>query len=246
MSLSESYIRDVMANVFATPQERGRFEADLRSHFAEAEDSGEPSARVIESMGAAENVAAAFNADREIRYAGFWQRTVAFFGDCGLLLLCALPPVAIAIFSSRRLAEPGETSAGTIIPISIVGWVLFGLFVFYFPLLEWRFGKTLGKHLLGLRAVRENGSPMGLGQAFVRRLSLYFEMLMIDALFIPFTEKKQRALDIIAKTVVAHEPGRRPTWSGYAICLLLPLAVLLGLLGLVALCAPLGLELAAE
>ncbi len=238
MSLSESYIRDVMANVFATPEERGRFEADLRSHFAEAEDSGEPSARVIESMGAAEDVAAAFNADREIQYAGFWQRTVAFFGDCGLLLLCALPAVAIAIFSSRRLAEPGGTSAGTIIPISIVGCVLFGLFVFYFPLLEWRFGKTLGKHLLGLRAVRENGAPMGLGQAFVRRLSLYFEMLMIDALFIPFTDKKQRALDIVAKTIVARDPGETAPWWAYAVCLLLPVAAGLTLAGVVFLCAP--------
>lgn len=234
----DRYIQDVMADVFAAPEDRERFEADLRAHFAEAEDSGESPARVIESLGAAEDVAAAFNAERRVRYAGIWPRSVAFVGDCGLLLLCALPAMAVALFSNLRLAEPDPSSAGALIAVSLVGCVLFGLFVFYFPLLEWRFGKTLGKHLLGLKAVRESGAPMGLGQAFVRRLSLYFELLVIDALFIPFTEKKQRALDVIARTVVAHEPGREPRWWGWAICLLLPLAVVSAIVGLVVLCSP--------
>lgn len=234
----DRYIQAVMADVFAASADRERFEADLRAHFAEAEASGESPARVIESLGTAGDVAAAFNAERRIRYAGFWQRGVAFAGDCGLLLLCALPAMAVALFSNLRLTEPGPGSAGSLIAVSLVGCVVFGLFVFYFPLLEWRFGKTLGKHLLGLRAVRESGAPMSLGQAFVRRLSLYFELLVIDALFIPFTERKQRALDVVARTVVAHEPGREPRWWGYAICLLLPLAFLSGALGLLALCAP--------
>ncbi len=206
----DRYIQDVMANVFATPEDRDRFENDLRAHFADAEASGDSPAGVIEAMGAAEDVAAAFNAGRRMRYAGFWQRSVAFAGDCGLLLLCALPVMAIALLSSLSLSEGGPTPLSVVIPVSIVGCVLFGLFVFYFPLLEWRFGKTLGKHLLGLRTVRENGAPISLGQAFVRRLSLYFEMLLVDALFIPFTDRKQRALDVIAKTVVAREPGREP------------------------------------
>ena len=234
----ERYIQDVMSNVFAAPEDRDRFEEDLRAHFAEAEASGESAAAVIEAMGAAEDVAAAFNAERQMRHAGFWQRAVAFAGDCGLLLLCGLPFMALALLSNLSLAEGGPTPLSVVIPVAIVGCVLFGLFVFYFPLLEWRFGKTLGKHLLGLRAVRENGAPMSLGQAFVRRLSLYFEMLVIDALFIPFTDRKQRALDIIAKTVVAREPGRGPRTLGYVVCLLLPVVVVLCMAALVALCAP--------
>ena len=238
MKPAERYIQNVMANVFATPEDRDRFEGDLRAHFAEAEASGEAAATVIEAMGTAEDVATAFNAERQMRYAGFWQRAVAFAGDFGLLLLCALPFMALALLSNLSLAGEGPTPLSVVVPVAIVGCVLFGLFVFYFPLLEWRFGKTLGKHLLGLRAVRETGAPLSLGQAFVRRLSLYFEMLLIDALFIPFTDRKQRALDIIAKTVVAREPGREPRVFGYAVCLLLPLVVVLCLLALVALCAP--------
>ncbi len=86
--------------------------------------------------------------------------------------------------------------------------------------------------------VRENGAPISLGQAFVRRLSLYFKLLLPDALFVPFTDKRQRALDVIAKTVVAQEPGEpAPGWA-WAVCLLLPVASALAVAGLIALCAP--------
>ena len=41
--------------------------------------------------------------------------------------------------------------------------------------------------------------------SFLRRLSYDFEIQPVDALFIPFTEKRQRAFDIVARTVVVHE-----------------------------------------
>jgi uncharacterized membrane protein len=77
MKLVDRYIDDVMHNVVAGPEDRERLEADLRSHFAEAEAEGRIPREVIEALGSAEEVAAAFNAERQIRYAGFWQRLVA-------------------------------------------------------------------------------------------------------------------------------------------------------------------------
>ena len=240
MRPAEHYIQDVLANVFAAPEERERFAADLRAHFAEAEAAGDPASRVIESMGAAADVAAAFNSDRPIAYGGFWRRLVAFIGDVGVLMLCAVPPASLSILAAQRLVEPIDQPAEALAFVSILlfAGTLIGLTVFYFPLLEWRFGKTLGKHLLGLRAVRETGAPLGLGVAFVRRLSLYFDLLVIDALFIPVTDKKQRALDIIAKTVVAREPGRQVAWWGYAICLALPILGTLALFAIATLAGP--------
>jgi uncharacterized RDD family membrane protein YckC len=238
MKLVDRYIDDVMHNVFAGPEDRERLEADLRSHFAEAEAEGRIPREVIEALGSAEEVAAAFNAERQIRYAGFWQRLVAFVGDMGLLACLILPVLLLGLSMGVLGAEPGEVPVTRFVLFIPIGLAVFGLFVFYFPLLESHFGKTFGKHLMRIRVVRENGSPIGLGQAFVRRLSFYFEMLAVDALFIPFTDKRQRALDIVAKTVVAREPGEQaPVWA-YAVCLLLPVAALLALLALVALCAP--------
>jgi len=233
----DRYIDDVMHNVFAAAEDRERLEADLRSHFAEAEAEGRALREIIEGLGTPEEVAAAFNAEREIRYAGFWQRLVAFTGDFGLLMCLAMPVLSLA-FLMGVMGEEGDIPIAWLGLGAFLAMALFGIFVFYFPLLEAHFGKTFGKYLMRIRVVRENGAPIGLGQAFVRRLSLYFEMLWIDALFIPFTGKRQRALDIIAKTVVAREPGERaPLWA-YFVCLLLPAAAMLCLLSVFALCAP--------
>jgi uncharacterized RDD family membrane protein YckC len=80
-----------------------------------------------------------------------------------------------------------------------------GFILLYFPLLEARFGQTLGKRLFRLRVLREDGLPIGYKEAILRRLSFYFEFIFIDALFIPFTTKRQRALDIVARTVVVRD-----------------------------------------
>ena len=69
-------------------------------------------------------------------------------------------------------------------------------------------GKTLGKYLLNIKVLNETGGEVGLGAAFIRRLSYYFEILAVDALFQPFTSKKQRAFDMVAKT--NRHPRNRP------------------------------------
>ena len=70
-------------------------------------------------------------------------------------------------------------------------------------------------------------------------MSFYFEFLVLDALFVPFTDKKQRALDIVSKTVVVKE--RDPSAAGLLVCLLIaawPLA--LGLIFVFLLAEPAG------
>ena len=238
MKPEDRYIDDVMGSVFAAAEDRERLEADLRSHFAEAEAAGRAPREVIEGLGTPEEVAAAFNAEREFQYASFWQRLVAFFGDAGLLMLFVLPLLGLGLMAGVVGEEPGGIAVLWLIPFGLLFLALLGLCIFYFPLLEAHYGKTLGKRLMRLRVVRETGSPISLGQAFVRRLSFYFDMLWLDALFVFFTDKNQRALDIVAKTVVAQEPGERtPGWA-WVVCLLLPALAMCCLLSLVALCAP--------
>jgi uncharacterized RDD family membrane protein YckC len=90
---------------------------------------------------------------------------------------------------------------------------------------------------MGIRVIGEEHVNIGLGTAFLRRLSFYFEMLVPDALFIPFTKKKQRALDILAKTVVVREPGGREGWTRYLLALVPILLAGLGVAIAVAYCA---------
>ena len=198
MNSVDRYIDDVLRHVFATPEDCERLETDLRSHFAEAEAEGRTPREIIDGLGTPSEVAAAFNADREFDYAGFWQRLVAFLGDFGLLAWITVPVVGLGFLAGVVGEEPNQVAVLWLLLCGLLFLALMGIWVFYFPLLEAHSGKTLGKHLMRIRVVRENGGPIGLGQAFVRRLSLFFEMLWIDALFIPFTDKKQRALDILS------------------------------------------------
>ena len=212
-----------MRQVFATEEDRQRLESDLQAHFAAGEAAGREPRDIILGLGTPEEVARAFNAERQVHYAGFWERLFAFFGDMGVLVCFSLPFLTLLMLSGALTTPHGRPPLLWFVVLGLVAMALAGVCIFYFPLLESHYGKTLGKHLMGIRVRRESGAPIGLGQAFVRRLSLYFDMLWIDALFIPFSEKRQRALDIVAKTVVAREPGKSPSASGYVWCSLLAL-----------------------
>lgn len=238
MDALERYLAAVRRNLFTSREDAARLEADLRAHFAAAEADGEAPARILDDLGPPEEVAAAFNAEREIRYAGFWLRFVAFIGDFGALVALCLPAAALAVWWSTRAMPSGAPPIAKTLAIGALGIAVTGILTLYFPLLEARFGKTLGKHLMRIRVVRESGAPIGFGQALVRRLSLYFELLVVDALFIPFTDRRQRALDIIAKTIVAREPGEEATAWGYLLCFGLPIVAMATLAAVVAFCAP--------
>ncbi len=204
------YINQVMANIHGPAPERERIEADLRAHFQEAMERGEPAQAIIERMGSPTEVAAEFMSQMPIKYANFWWRLGAFCVDILLLVLVVaiLTPPGILLFNLVPQHPVGaDWVVGAIILALFTGLALaaLGIFLLYFPILEARFGQTVGKRLFGLRVLKENGLPIGYKEAFLRRLSFYFEILPVDALFIPFSAKRQRAFDQIAGTVVIRE-----------------------------------------
>jgi uncharacterized RDD family membrane protein YckC len=85
--------------------------------------------------------------------------------------------------------------------IVIVGGSL--LFAAGTVLAEYWFGQTFGKWLLGLRVVRASGARVGFGQAVVRVLPVALEgVFPVVAAFVFFTEKQQRAFELLSKTRV--------------------------------------------
>ncbi len=80
------------------------------------------------------------------------------------------------------------------------------LFLVYTAVSEWQWGQTVGKYLLAVRAVRESGARVGIGQAVVRHLPVVLQVFWIDALFALFTEKSQRAFELLSKTRVVLVP----------------------------------------
>ena len=222
MATVDRYIDQVLARIWASEERRKRLEADLRAHFEQGLADGETDAAVMRRLGTAEEVAEAFMADVELDFAGFWERAFAFVADAGALFSLSIPIVLLGALIGRGLEsiDSSWASIGLIGVLVPFGLGLVGLYIFYFPVLEHRFGKTLRKHLMGIRVRNESGGELSLGAAFIRRLSLDFEILMLDSLFVPFTAKKQRAFDIVAKTIVVREPDAARGAVRYLSCIL--------------------------
>lgn len=222
MASGDQYIATVLRHVWAPEDRLERFESDLRAHFEAGSAAGETEAQVIARLGDAADVAAAFMEGAKLDYAGFWERLFAFVGDVGFLLLGATPILLVGCLFA--LVADGSDDAFpavlVMVPLAVLAIGLIGFSIFYFPLLESHYGKTLGKHLMKIRVRTEAGGRVGLGAAFLRRLSLYFEILVLDALFVPFTKRKQRAFDIVASTVVVRELDGTGSAVRYLYCLL--------------------------
>jgi uncharacterized RDD family membrane protein YckC len=85
-----------------------------------------------------------------------------------------------------------------------VAGILFGVVTYgvYAAATEYHFGWTLGKHLMNILVVRESGARISLGQAAVRQLPFFLQFFWIDALFALFTDRRQRAFELLSKTRV--------------------------------------------
>lgn len=110
--------------------------------------------------------------------------------------------------ASRKLS-----GATVNINFSLQGWPAFVTAVInicYFLLLEAILGATLGKLILGLRVVREDGSRIGFGASFVRNflrivdLVPFFIPYLLGAIMIWKSPAKQRYGDKVAKTLVVR------------------------------------------
>ena len=76
------------------------------------------------------------------------------------------------------------------------------MFPCYVIVTEWKDGQSVAKRWLGLRVVRESGARISLGQSIVRALPWFLEVFWIDAVFALFTDKSQRAFELLSKTRV--------------------------------------------
>jgi uncharacterized RDD family membrane protein YckC len=118
--------------------------------------------------------------------ASWGSRLGAYIID-GLILLIPIVILALVIFGGT---VDSDSSAGAWIGASILYAVLIAAVVlFYAPLLMMRQGErngqTLGKQVLSIRVVRDNGQPMGFGWAALREVVLKQLAVNIASSIIP-------------------------------------------------------------
>jgi uncharacterized RDD family membrane protein YckC len=204
MNADQLYIDRVIAQLPLDAALRTQVEMELRSHIAERVEHGQSVEEALTHLGDPVVLAESYLAAIPLIAASFWARAAARLIDfCGVMAL-AVPIVLVAIITLRR----GDL-ASFIVPILFLAviLVLTVLAVIYPVVAEYRYGKTVGKHLMGLRVVRESGARISFGQSVVRQLPMLTQVWWIDMLFALFTDKHQRAFEILSKTrvVVARE-----------------------------------------
>jgi len=122
----------------------------------------------------------------EMNYAGFWRRLVAYIIDG--IILGAITGVLMAIFGAQQAASWLSSAIGIIYIIGF--WT-------------WR-GQTLGKMVMGVKIVKTDGSPIGIGRAILRYIGYLISavIILIGYLMIAWDSKKQGLHDKIAGTYV--------------------------------------------
>ena len=198
----DSYIAEVLDNLPPGIPGRDRIAADLRAHIEESVAAGEEPEAVMARMGTPREVAEELSRGHELQYASRRRRIGAAAIDCALIAsVMALLILPGTLFIQRL--DPWVVYA-CVAAVSIVPLA-------YFWIAETMTRRTVGKWLFGLVVADEKGGAVSMRQAFVRRLSIVFSGAMVlDALIMLFTQKRQRGLDIVAHTVVLRGPDEVP------------------------------------
>ena len=160
-------------------------------------------------------VLAAGTASEDLEPVGFWLRLGAYLIDMLLLgvvfALVTLPWRAQLQEAQRVIFSPDfgmdlDQTLQTAVRFFIVWLVESLLSMTYFILMNGKLGGTVGKLIVGIRIVRLDGSPLGLGHAGTRYFFELISLLLLGGgyLLIAFREDKRALHDLLAKTRVVH------------------------------------------
>jgi uncharacterized RDD family membrane protein YckC len=146
----------------------------------------------------------------QFQIAGLGSRSAAFIIDQCLLMAVNILSIVVLFFvmdgmSSMTFFMMGNTMpiAVTILVLFIVNWGYFFVFEFFSG------GRTLGKKLVGIRVIQENGHSITLLSSFIRNFIRIIDSLptayFLGIIMIFFHTKHKRLGDIVAGTMVVHE-----------------------------------------
>ena len=175
---------------------RTQIAMELRSHIAERLERGHTLDDVLRQLGDPTTLAESYLWAVPLVSAPFGSRGVAKLIDV-LAILAVV--VAVAWVVSRLVPE------GFGPPVAILLGVgrrqlVFGLYTDRASTV----GATLGKRRRACAWSARSGARIGLGQAIVRQLPMFLQVYWIDVMFALFTDKSQRAFELLSKTRVVR------------------------------------------
>jgi uncharacterized RDD family membrane protein YckC len=224
--LIERNLREIMDLTTLDGKDRADVEKELRSGFYEGSEAKarERNASTITEEdvrkdfaeeGTPSEIAGAYMRSYAggLKRAGFWYRSAAYIVDMILLGvvvgILALPFIMFSVWADT-IDQTSWIVAMVIIVNLVIGIIVLGVLFCYFVILEGRFGRTVGKYLLGLKVLNTGGMPVGYKEALLRNIPKFFgNFIFIDALIMVvfFGKEKQRGFDKVADTIVVHSRG---------------------------------------
>lgn len=205
MRTAEDYIDSVLQYMPPGTPLRQQIALELRGHFAEREANGQSVEEIARQLGDPARLAESYLSAVPLVSVGFRTRMAAKVLDwmavIGAVLSFFVPLGLLLWYLGYQHLVFFEA------PLAIVVASL--VFLGYTVVSEWKSGQTVGKRALGLVVVQESGARISLGQSVVRSLPSLFQVFMIDALFALFTDKHQRAFEMLSKTRVVRVTTRQ-------------------------------------
>ena len=194
---ADEYVKKVLSLLPETFPPRAQIAAELRSHIAEKLAHGHRLDEALRQLGDPLTLANSYLSAEPLVSAGFGSRAIAKMVDA-LGVLGIICPTALIV---AEFFAPSWRPVLLILMVVVGGSVGFGAYTMAF---EYRKGQTLGKRLQGIRVVTESGARISVGQAVVRQLPMFLQVYWIDAMFALFTERSQRAFEMLSKTRVVR------------------------------------------
>jgi len=127
-------------------------------------------------------------------------RAPAFLLDQLVVVVLVVPPAITLGVEFDAIVSPGPTRQGVFVLLMAVAFV-------YHLLAEWRTGRTLGKHLFGLRVVAADGTPLGIRGSFLRNALRLIDGLgywSVAVAVILYRGDGKRIGDVVGQTLVVR------------------------------------------
>ena len=198
MTIADDYVKSVLNRMPLGLTRLTQIGTELRSHISERVAAGHPLDDVLRQLGDPGALAESYLAAVPLVPAPFGRRIAAKLIDVLIFML-----MYAAIVSMGWLAGKVFDVPSLFFFVGVAGLVaLVILYGIYTVVAEWQYGRTVGKRMFDLVVVRESGARISLGQSAVRQLPAFFQVFWIDMMFALFTDRRQRAFEMLSKTRV--------------------------------------------
>ena len=150
----------------------------------------------------------------ELRFeiAGPGSRLLAMLVD-ELILLITTVVIVLLLIAFSIMPTSTETISSSVIGITLV-LLMFLRTLYYFLFETYMSGKTPGKHLLGLRVIRDTGHALDVRGALLRNLLRLVDQIpappfyAVGSVVVFFSAQSRRVGDYVGGTLVVREPQK--------------------------------------